>query len=205
MFTGIVEETGIVRSFTEQEQAWRLVLDAAVVTKGLQLGDSVAVNGCCLTVVDFAEDRLEFDLLAQSVRLTSIDGIGPGGRVNLERALLPTTRMGGHFVSGHVDGTGAIATIEPRGKDVYLRITPDPEMLRYVVAKGCVAVDGISLTVAELDDTGFSIWLIPHTLEVTNLGDKRAGDRVNLEFDLLAKYVERLLGKNDDSSLTWIG
>ncbi|RPG85646.1 MAG: riboflavin synthase [Coraliomargarita sp. TMED73] len=205
MFTGIVEETGIVRSFTEQEQAWRLVLDAAVVTKGLQLGDSVAVNGCCLTVVDFAEDRLEFDLLAQSVRLTSIDGIGPGGRVNLERALLPTTRMGGHFVSGHVDGTGAIATIEPRGKDVYLRITPDPEMLRYVVAKGCVAVDGISLTVAELDDTGFSIWLIPHTLEVTNLGDKRAGDRVNLEFDLLAKYVERLLGKDDDSSLTWIG
>jgi riboflavin synthase len=205
MFTGIVEETGIVRSFTEQEQAWRLVLDAAVVTKGLQLGDSVAVNGCCLTVVDFAEDRLEFDLLAQSVRLTSIDGIGPGGRVNLERALLPTTRMGGHFVSGHVDGTGAIATIEPRGKDVYLRITPDPEMLRYVVAKGCVAVDGISLTVAELDDTGFSIWLIPHTLEVTNLGDKRAGDQVNLEFDLLAKYVERLLGKDDDSSLTWIG
>ena len=205
MFTGIVEETGIVRSFTEQEQAWRLVLDAAVVTKGLQLGDSVAVNGCCLTVVDFAEDRLEFDLLAQSVRLTSIDGIGPGGRVNLERALLPTTRMGGHFVSGHVDGTGAIATIEPRGTDVYLRITPDPEMLRYVVAKGCVAVDGISLTVAELDDTGFSIWLIPHTLEVTNLGDKRAGDRVNLEFDLLAKYVERLLGKDDDSSLTWIG
>ncbi|PDH31008.1 MAG: riboflavin synthase [Puniceicoccaceae bacterium MED-G30] len=205
MFTGIVEETGIVRSFTEQEQAWRLVLDAAVVTKGLQLGDSVAVNGCCLTVVDFAEDRLEFDLLAQSVRLTSIDGIGPGGRVNLERALLPTTRMGGHFVSGHVDGTGAIATIEPRGKDVYLRITPDPEMLRYVVAKGCVAVDGISLTVAELDDMGFSIWLIPHTLEVTNLGDKRAGDRVNLEFDLLAKYVERLLGKDDDSSLTWIG
>ncbi len=205
MFTGIVEDTGIVRSFTEQEQAWRLVLDAAVVTKGLQLGDSVAVNGCCLTVVDFAEDRLEFDLLAQSVRLTSIDGIGPGGRVNLERALLPTTRMGGHFVSGHVDGTGAIATIEPRGKDVYLRITPDPEMLRYVVAKGCVAVDGISLTVAELDDTGFSIWLIPHTLEVTNLGDKRAGDRVNLEFDLLAKYVERLLGKDDDSSLTWIG
>jgi riboflavin synthase len=205
MFTGIVEETGIVRSFTEQEQAWRLVLDAAVVTKGLQLGDSVAVNGCCLTVVDFAKDRLEFDLLAQSVRLTSIDGIGPGGRVNLERALLPTTRMGGHFVSGHVDGTGAIATIEPRGKDVYLRITPDPEMLRYVVAKGCVAVDGISLTVAELDDTGFSIWLIPHTLEVTNLGDKRAGDQVNLEFDLLAKYVERLLGKDDDSSLTWIG
>lgn len=195
MFTGIVEETGIVRSFTEQAQAWRLVLEASVVTEGLQLGDSVAVNGCCLTVVDFAQDRLEFDLLAESVRLTSIEGIGPGGRVNLERALLPSTRMGGHFVSGHVDGTGRIEVIEERGKDVFMRITPDPALLRYVVAKGCVAVDGISLTVAEVDDCGLSIWLIPHTLEVTNLQDKRSGDRVNLEFDLLAKYVEKLLSK----------
>ncbi|MGC6455379.1 MAG: riboflavin synthase [Coraliomargaritaceae bacterium] len=195
MFTGIVEETGIVRSFTEQAQAWRLVLEASVVTEGLQLGDSVAVNGCCLTVVDFAEDRLEFDLLAESVRLTSIEGIGPGGRVNLERALLPSTRMGGHFVSGHVDGTGVIEVIEERGKDVFLRITPDPALLRYVVAKGCVAVDGISLTVAEVDHAGFSIWLIPHTLEVTNLRDKQSDDRVNLEFDLLAKYVEKLLAK----------
>ena len=195
MFTGIVEETGIVRSFTEQAHAWRLVLEARVVTEGLQLGDSVAVIGCCLTVVAFSEDRLEFDLLAESVRLTSIEGIGPGGRVNLERALLPSTRMGGHFVSGHVDGTAEIEAIEPRGKDVFLRIRPNPEMLRYVVAKGCVAVDGISLTVAEVDDTGFSIWLIPHTLEVTNLQDKRAGDRVNLEFDMLAKYVEKLLAK----------
>ena len=195
MFTGIVEETGTVSSFTEQAEAWRLVLEARVVTQGLQLGDSVAVNGCCLTVVAFSDDQLEFDLLAESVRLTSIEGIGPGGRVNLERALLPSTRMGGHFVSGHVDGTGVVEVLEPRGKDVFLRIRPEPELLRYVVSKGCVAVDGISLTVAEVDDTGFSIWLIPHTLEVTNLEEKSAGDRVNLEFDLLAKYVERLLAK----------
>lgn len=195
MFTGIVEETGKVCSFTEQVDAWRLLLEAHVVTEGLQLGDSVAVNGCCLTVVAFTEDRLEFDLLAESVRLTSISGIGPGGLVNLERALLPTTRMGGHFVSGHVDGMGVIEAIEPRGKDVFLRIVPDSEFLRYVVAKGCIAVDGISLTVAEVDDAGFSIWLIPHTLEVTNLRDKQAGDRVNLEFDLLAKYAEKLLAK----------
>ncbi len=192
MFTGIVEETGTVVSFVEQDSAWRLVLGAHVVTQGLQLGDSVAVNGCCLTAVEFSEDRIEFDLLAESVRLTSIQGVGPGGKVNLERALLPTTRMGGHFVSGHVDGTGVIEAIEPRGKDFYLRIKPDPGMLRYIVSKGCIAIDGISLTVAEVDDAGFAIWLIPHTMEVTNLHTKRAGDLVNLEYDLVAKYVEKL-------------
>lgn len=192
MFTGIVEETGTVVSFVEQDSAWRLVLEAHVVTQGLQLGDSVAVNGCCLTAVEFSEDRIEFDLLAESVRLTSIQGVGPGGQVNLERALLPTTRMGGHFVSGHVDGTGVIEAIEPRGKDFYLRIKPDPGMLRYIVSKGCIAIDGISLTVAEVDDAGFAIWLIPHTMEVTNLHTKRAGDLVNLEYDLVAKYVEKL-------------
>ncbi len=192
MFTGIVEETGKVVSFEEQESAWRLVLEAHVVTQGLQLGDSVAVNGCCLTAVAFSGDRIEFDLLAESVRLTSIGEVGPGGKVNLERALLPTTRMGGHFVSGHVDGTGVIEAIEPRGKDFYFRIRPDAEKLRYIVSKGCITVDGISLTVAEVDDTGFAIWLIPHTMEVTNLHTKKVGDRVNLEYDLIAKYVEKL-------------
>ncbi|MGB0414128.1 MAG: riboflavin synthase [Coraliomargarita sp.] len=197
MFTGIVEETGKVISFVEQENAWRLVLEAHVVTQGLQLGDSVAVNGCCLTAVEFSEDRIEFDLLAESVRLTSIQGVGPGGKVNLERALLPTTRMGGHFVSGHVDGTGVIEAIEPRGKDFYLRIKPDAEMLRYIVSKGCIAIDGISLTVAEVDETGFAIWLIPHTMEVTNLHTKQEGDLVNLEYDLVAKYVEKLFAPKD--------
>lgn len=119
MFTGIVEETGKVISFEERESAWRLVLEAHEVTKDLQMGDSVAVNGCCLTAVAFSEDRIEFDLLEESVRLTSINGIGSGGKVNLERALLPSTRMGGHFVSGHVDGTGVIEAIEPRGKDFF--------------------------------------------------------------------------------------
>ena len=166
-------------------------------TQGLQLGDSVAVNGCCLTAVEFSEDRIEFDLLAESVRLTSIQGVGPGGKVNLERALLPTTRMGGHFVSGHVDGTGVIEAIEPRGKDFYLRIKPDAEMLRYIVSKGCIAIDGISLTVAEVDETGFAIWLIPHTMEVTNLHTKQEGDLVNLEYDLVAKYVEKLFAPKD--------
>lgn len=192
MFTGIVEETGRVISFEEQANAWRLCVEAQVVTKDLQLGDSVAVNGCCLTAVAFSENRIEFDLLAESVRLTSIGSVGSGGKVNLERALLPSTRMGGHFVSGHVDGMGIIEAIEPRGKDFFFRIKPDAEKLKYIVHKGCITVDGISLTVAEVDESGFAIWLIPHTMEVTNLHTKKVGDPVNLEYDLIAKYVEKL-------------
>ncbi|MFP4202760.1 MAG: riboflavin synthase [Opitutales bacterium] len=197
MFTGIVEETGVVRSFEEREEAWRLLLDVETVTDDLRVGDSVAVNGCCLTAVVVEPGRLAFDLLEESIRLTSIEGVGPGGKVNLERALLPTTRMGGHFVSGHVDGTGEVEVLEQRGKDYYLKVRVEPSQLKYVVHKGCISIDGISLTVADLDHRGFGIWLIPHTMEVTNLQDKRAGDRVNLEFDLIAKYVERLMIGND--------
>ena len=194
MFTGIVEEIGEVLAFDSREQSWRLVLRASKVTEGLQLGDSVAVNGCCLTAVAIESEQVEFDLLEESVRLTSIGEVGPGGVVNLERALLPTTRMGGHFVTGHVDGTGVIEIIEARGKDYYMRIQPTVEDLKYVVHKGCITVDGISLTVAEVDDAGFAIWLIPHTMEITNLHRKESGDRVNLEYDLIAKYVEKLRG-----------
>jgi riboflavin synthase len=197
MFTGIVEETGKVLSFEEKESAWRLVLEAHEVTRDLQMGDSVAVNGCCLTAVAFSTDRVEFDLLEESKRLTSIGEVGVGAKVNLERALLPTTRMGGHFVSGHVDGTGLIEAIEPRGKDFFFKIKPPADSLRYIVHKGCVTVDGISLTVAEVDESGFAIWLIPHTMEVTNLHTKQVGDLVNLEYDLIAKYVEKLFAPQD--------
>ncbi|MEM1221251.1 MAG: riboflavin synthase [Verrucomicrobiota bacterium] len=192
MFTGIVEETGSVISFDERSEAWRLKVKAEKVNQGVNLGDSISVNGCCLTVVERSGESLEFDLLEESVRLTSIQGIGPGGKVNLERALLPTTRMGGHFVSGHVDGRGVIEAIEPRGKDFFFRIRPEQGDLKYLVHKGCVTVDGISLTVAEVDDECFAIWLIPHTMEITNLHTKKQGDLVNLEYDLIAKYVEKL-------------
>jgi riboflavin synthase len=192
MFTGIVEETGTVVSFEERESSWRLVVAAERVTQDMQLGDSVAVNGCCLTAVAFNSKQIEFDLLGESKRLTSIDGVGPGGKVNLERALLPSTRMGGHFVSGHVDGTARIEAIEPRGKDFFFRIKPDADKLKYIVSKGCITVDGISLTVSEVDANSFAIWLIPHTMQVTNLHTKRVGDPVNLEYDLVAKYVEKL-------------
>ena len=127
--------------------------------------------------------------------MTSIDSLEPGSKVNLERALLPSTRMGGHFVSGHVDGTGVIKLIEPRGKDFFLRIESDASKLKYVASKGCIAVDGISLTVVEVDENGFAIWLIPHTMRMTNLHTKQVGHRVNLEYDLIAKYVEKLFLK----------
>ena len=195
MFTGIVEETGVVVSFQEQKEAWRLKLSARVVMDDVQVGDSVAVNGCCLTVVACEDEFLEFDILNETKRLTSIDRIEPGGKVNLERALLPDTRMGGHFVSGHVDGVGVVESIEQRDKDFFLRIKPEPDKLKYVVSKGCITVDGISLTVAEVDEAGFAIWLIPHTMEVTNLHARQVGDRVNLEYDLIAKYVEKLFPK----------
>ncbi len=195
MFTGIIEETGLVVSFQEQRDAWRLKLSASVVTDDLQIGDSVAVNGCCLTVVACEGGDLEFDVLNETKRLTSINYLGAGDKVNLERALLPSTRMGGHFVSGHIDGTGVVKLIEQRDKDCFLRIEPEPDKLKYVVSKGCITVDGISLTVAEVDEAGFAIWLIPHTMEVTNLHTKQVGDRVNLEYDLIAKYVEKLFLK----------
>ena len=195
MFTGIVEETGLVVSFEERHEAWRLKLSATRITDDLKVGDSVAVNGCCLTVVACGERFLEFDILNETKRLTSMDHLELDGKVNLERALLPSTRMGGHFVSGHIDETGVIESIEQRGKDFFLRIKPDSDKLRYVVSKGCITVDGISLTVAQVDETGFAIWLIPHTMEVTNLHVRKAGDRVNLEYDLVAKYVEKLFPK----------
>lgn len=192
MFTGIVEEVGTVVSFEEHAQAWRLVLQVKQILDDVKMGDSVAVNGCCLTVVSIDGQHIAFDLLDESKRLTSIDSVQPQSLVNLERALLPTTRMGGHFVSGHVDCTAQIQCIEARGKDVYFRIEAPEAFHKYLVSKGCITIDGISLTVAEVESNYFAIWLIPHTMQVTNLHTKSTGDRVNLEFDLMAKYVEKL-------------
>jgi len=197
MFTGLVEMAGEVLSFAEEASGWRLRVDAGPLGAGAALGDSVAVNGCCLTVVANDGGALGFDLLGETIRRTSFEHLRPGDAVNLERSLSPTTRMGGHFVSGHIDGAGAIETLERRGDDVYLAVRPPPETMRYLAPKGSVALDGVSLTVADVAAETFAVWLIPHTLERTNLGGKRAGDRLNLEVDLLAKYVERLLAFRD--------
>ena len=193
MFTGIVEETGVVRSFEERSDAWRLVIEASLILSDIKLGDSVSVNGCCLTVVQVEDSLLSFDLLEESIRKTSIESATDGTKVNLERALLPTTRMGGHFVSGHIDGPGTIKIIEQMGKDTIFEIQPnDLEALKYVVPKGCITLDGISLTIYDVSDSSFTVWLIPHTLEVTNFHCKAVDDSINIEYDLVAKYVEKL-------------
>ena len=193
MFTGIVEEAGRVVSFTPQAAAWELAITADLVTADTTVGDSLAVNGCCLTVARRDGRRLGFDVLEETRRLTNFQALQPGGLVNLERSLRFDGKMGGHFVTGHIDTVGAVEIFEPRGKDHYLKVRFPPEFNRYAVHKGSIALDGISLTIAEVADSVIAVWLIPHTLAVTNLRDCRAGGLVNLEFDLLGKHVEKLL------------
>ncbi|HKB92509.1 MAG TPA: riboflavin synthase, partial [Opitutaceae bacterium] len=155
-------------------------------------GDSIAVNGCCLTVTEFDSERLFFDVLEETRRLTNFDALKPGAAVNLERSLSFNGKIGGHFVTGHVDAKGMIDCFELRGSDHYLRIRVPSAFSRYLVYKGSIAIDGISLTVAEVEGDFFAVWLIPHTLQATNLREHDEGEEVNLEFDLLAKYVEKL-------------
>lgn len=192
MFTGIVEETGRVAAFTQGPDSWQLQVAASLVVSDVKLGDSIAVNGCCLTVTKCDAGHLWFDVLEETRRLTSFSQLAPGSLVNLERSLRADTRLGGHFVSGHIDVPGRIEVFEARGKDHYLKVHVPGGFARYLVYKGSVAIDGISLTVAEVAGDSFAVWLIPHTLAVTNLRSQKAGNVVNLEFDLLAKYVEKL-------------
>lgn len=192
MFTGLVEETGRVRALRPAKDAWRLQVEAAATLAGAAAGDSIAINGCCLTVTEFDAHSLTFDLLEETRRLTNFASLRDGARVNLERSLRFDGRIGGHFLTGHIDGQGAIEVLERRGADHYLRVRAPAGGARYLVRKGCIAVDGISLTIAETEGDSFSTWIIPTTLAVTNLGEKKPGDGVNLEFDLLAKYVEKI-------------
>lgn len=194
MFTGLVQECGTVSRVELSPAGARLTLEAPKLAADAQLGDSIAVNGCCLTVAARPEGHLQFDLLAETLRCTNLGSLRPGSLVNLEPALAATDKLGGHFVQGHVDCTSEILAFEPSGADYRLEIGLPTEKARYVVHKGSIAVNGISLTVAELLPSSFVLWIIPHTLAVTQLRQSRAGDLVNLEFDLLAKYVERLLG-----------
>jgi len=181
-----------VEAFAAAADAWKLRVRARATLAGCALGDSIAVNGCCLTVTRLDGEGFEFDVLEQTRRVTSLAALEPGSPVNLERALALGGKLGGHFVTGHVDGTGVVEIFEARGRDHYLRVRGPEGCGRYLIAKGSVAIDGISLTVAEVEGDSLAVWLIPTTLSVTNLHRRKVGDRVNLEFDLLGKYVEKL-------------
>jgi len=193
MFTGLVQATGrLVTSVPRPLGGLRLTVESPLLSR-VRTGDSIAHNGCCLTVTEHAGDRASFDLLAETLRLTNLGKLQVGDLLNLEPSLLPTDRLGGHFVTGHVDAVGTIAFLGQDGADWRLDVTAPTELLPLIVPKGCIAVDGMSLTVAELIPGGFRIWIIPHTLAVTNLARRHVGDSVNLETDLLAKYAARLL------------
>lgn len=189
MFTGIVEAQGKVRSLS----AGRLVLDLDA-PMDLSLGESVAVNGCCLTVVEF-KSQVSFDLSPETLARTSLGSLAPGMLVNLERAMRADGRFGGHIVQGHVDAKGSVVSVTPSVNSTLFRFQAPMEFDRYLIDKGSVAVNGISLTVVSPIDGCFDVWVIPHTLQATNLGQLGPGDAVNLEFDVLAKYVEKLLEK----------
>jgi riboflavin synthase len=195
MFTGLVQGAAKVLTIAPRDMDGARLTFTHPLLASAKAGDSIATNGCCLTVVDPQGEQASFDLLAETLRLTNLGDLCPGSVVNIEPSLLPTDRLGGHFVTGHIDGCGEILFFGQDGADWRLDIMASDAFLRHVVRKGCVAVDGMSLTVADLIPTGFRIWVIPHTLEVTNLSGRKAGERVNLESDLLAKYAEKLLGK----------
>jgi riboflavin synthase len=197
MFTGLVEETGRIESIRSTRRAVELVVRARVTGRGLRRGDSLAVNGCCLTVVKLRragrDTLVQVDLLRETWERTNFHQAKVGDAVNLERSLRADARLGGHFVTGHVDAVGRITRWEPAGKDWLLEIAAPAEVLRYVVFKGSIAVDGISLTVAGVGRGRFRVWIIPHTRDVTALRERHVGDGVNLEADLLGKYVERFV------------
>jgi riboflavin synthase len=193
MFTGIVEEAGRVVSLDLHPHGCRYAVEAPLAAQGAALGDSIANNGCCLTVVAIDGSRLTFDLLEETRRATNLAALRPGSRVNLERSLRADARLGGHFVTGHVDATARITRWEPEGSDYVLEVEAPEPLARYLVPKGCVALDGISLTVGRVQGPRFNVWIIPHTRAVTTLADRAVGDFLNLECDLLAKYAEKLM------------
>ena len=193
MFTGLVQEVGRVSGRERSNGGVRLTIEASLASE-LAEGDSVAVNGVCLTAVSVADGSFAAEVMNETVRRSALEGLGEGSAVNLELPLRASDRLGGHVVQGHVDGVGAVLDVSEDGFARRVEIEPPAEVLRYVVEKGSVAVDGISLTVAELGQRSFTVSLIPETLNRTNLGDAEPGRKVNLEVDVLAKYVERLLG-----------
>ena len=194
MFTGIIEEVGIIRRITTGS----LEIKAHTVLDGTKPGDSIAVNGVCLTVTKLMSDGFTADVMPETMRCTAFDVLKIGSSVNLERALTLASRLGGHIVSGHIDGIGTISGLNDEGNAVLLTVTAEKEIMRYIVTKGSVAIDGISLTVAQTNEKSFTLSLIPHTREVTALKNKKIGDRLNIETDIIGRYVEKLLTSKEE-------
>ncbi len=198
MFTGIIEELGTVESIERLSAGARLGVAAKTVLEDLKIGGSVAVNGCCLTAIEIGESGFAAELSPETLERTSLGGLQVGARVNLERPLLPTSRLSGHFVQGHVDGAGEFLSITPEGDGNWkLRVKAPPETLPFLVYKGSIAIDGVSLTIARVDGAVVEVAIIPHTYSETTFAHRRAGDRVNIECDVIAKHVARLLEKVD--------
>ncbi len=194
MFTGLVEELGKVKAIAKSAKSVRITIAAHKILNDIKMGDSIAVNGTCLTVVDYGDAWFTADVMPETVERTALSGQKIGDTVNLERTLRVGDRLGGHIVSGHIDGVGTIRAKEMNDIAVIVRIEAGPEIMRFIVKKGSIAIDGISLTVVDCDANSFSVSLIPHTAAMTTLGIKNTGDPVNLETDIIGKYVEKLLG-----------
>lgn len=199
MFTGIVEEIGLVENVKKGPASASVTINAPAVTAGTKTGDSIAVNGICLTVTSLAGSTFTADIMHESLNRSSLSDLRRGSRVNLERAMAADGRFGGHIVSGHVDGTGIISAIREDDNAVWYTIRTSPAIMRYIVEKGSVTIDGVSLTVAAVTEDSFSVSVIPHTRQVTIMGDLRAGDKVNLENDIIGKYVEKFLKPEETS------
>ena len=194
MFTGIIEELGTIKNISIMGHSGQIIIEADEVLKGTKIGDSIAVNGICLTVTSLMPNAFSADIMAETVRRSSLSTANKGDKVNLERAMAADGRFGGHIVSGHIDGTGTITLYQKEENAIWVEISTEPKILRLIMEKGSISIDGISLTVASVGDSSFKVSVIPHTGEMTTLLKKKQGDLVNLENDVVGKYVERLLG-----------
>lgn len=199
MFTGLIEEIGTVKSVKKGSDSAQITINAEKVILDVNLGDSICTNGICLTVTNFASNYFIVDVMAETMRKTNLNSLSPGDKVNLERALRLGDRLGGHMVSGHIDGVGTISGLEKEDNATWITVNTCSDLLKYIIYKGSISIDGVSLTVAYVDDSTFKVSIIPHTKDVTTLLDKKIGDKVNLECDMIGKYVEKmLLPKNID-------
>jgi riboflavin synthase len=200
MFTGIVEEVGVMESLSEVAGGWSLTVNARSVLEGTRLGDSLAVNGACLTVTALTVDGFTVGLSPETLRRTNLGAMRPGDSVNLERSLTISGRVGGHFVQGHVDGTGEVRALRPEGDSLWVTVGAAPDLLRYIVPKGYIAVDGVSLTVVNVFPDAFTFMLVAYTQRHTTLPGKQPDSRLNLEVDILGKYVEKFIGGGNDAA-----